>query len=224
MSSQLKSWEDDMCYSTPSFVKHEVNGKLQKFYAASPGLLLEFQGSGKKIIAAVSDLFAKTERDFKTTDRAVKAEGGTERTITAEPVTLEVAQYRDKQRAEAWTNAFQAITDRETLLLVCKVIMDSLVEVFPKDDSGRFNREGKIITPEDFLAKTPIKTLVQMVIGTAKGNADVFGPLGVKASSFLEHLVGAVSIKAEELVKEKTEKQTSAASDHGNTLKTGSPS
>jgi hypothetical protein len=188
-----KSWEDVLCYSTPSYEEHEVNGKMQKFYPISVGLIFEFRRTGARVVKAVSDLFVNIGHDHRTNDKLTRAGGGEERTITLEPVSLEIAEFRDKQRAEAWVTAFQAVTDKETINLLFQVVMDSMADAFPKDAQGKFTADAP--TPEELAAKTKLPTLVQMVVGTAKANKDVFGPLAQTVSSFLARLGKLASSK-----------------------------
>ncbi len=193
-------WKDALCYSTPSFHEHSVNGKIQNFYPVSVGLLFKLKRTAKELTKAISDVFVSINKDIKITDSTTtNTIGGVERIVVQEPISLAMAQYRDKQRADAWATGIDAFTDDETMKIIAEIIIDVLADVFPKDANGI----PAAPTTTEFLKATKLPTLIQMLVGVAKGNQDVFGPLGSKASSFLSSLEKLATTKVTELVEAK---------------------
>lgn len=205
-----KSWEDDLCYTSPKGHEHTVNGKTQKFYPVSVGLIFKLRTTGRSVAKAFGAIFADNKKDVQITDNTVSANGGIDRTIQTLAVDLGIAKYRDDQRTNALGEVIDAFTSEETLLLLAEIIIDSLADVFPKDSNGV--PQGP--TPAQFIAKTKLPTMAQMIIGVAKGNQDVFGPLAEKVSSFLTDLEKVVTAKVAKLAEEKvaTEKTPESAS------------
>lgn len=202
-------WEDDLCYTSPIFHEHVVNGKTHKFYPVSVGLIMKLKVTAKKITKAVAAVFSNKTKDIKIIDSTTTSGGNgpIERTVVTEPIDLGIAKYRDEQRSNSLAEALEALTDSDTLELLAEIIMDSMADVFKK------NEEGKVVepTPAVFVAKTKLTTMSQMVIGVAKGNQDVFGPLGSKVGSFLGGLEKAVTSKITALTVEKVTTTTTPA-------------
>lgn len=187
-----KNWKEALCYSTPSYYEHKVNNQLQRFYPVSVGLLFKLRRTASNVIKAISDMFVSVASDSKRIDSTTTGRD-VERTIVVEPITLEMAKYRDQQKSEAWSKIIESITDEETMSLLAEIIMDSMREVFAE---GAPN-------PAEFLKETKLPTLVQMVVGVAKGNQDVFGPLASKVGSVLSNLEKAASSKLTEYTEAK---------------------
>ena len=194
------SWKEALCYSEEKYVEHVVNGQRQKFYAVSVHLLFKLKTTATGVAKAVSALFADTKRDYKTIDSSVakpKGDGSIERILQIDPVSMEMAKYRDTQRADAWATALDSISDKATQETIAEIILDSLRDVFKEDRP----------TPADFLKATPAPMFVQMAIGAAKANKDVLGPLMDKAGSLFKQLEGAVTYKLAEPVAPENEQE-----------------
>lgn len=203
------AWENELCYTAPKGHEHVVNGKAQKFYPVSVGLVFKLKTTARKTTKAMAAIFANNSKDVRVTDNTMSgANGGIERTVVTEQVDLGIAKYRDEQRQTALSDAIDALTENETLELVAEIIMDSMADVFKKDENGKVIEP----TPATFVAKTKLTTMAQMVVGVAKGNQDVFGPLASKVSSFLGDLEKVVTAKIAALTEEKVAKSSPNAS------------
>lgn len=216
---QLEKWEQDLCYSTPAYKEHKVNGKIQKFYPVTPAHLFRLRRLGSEAAKAISHITSDRSRDSKTTQQTARiGDTGIESVIQTEAVSLQLVEYRDKQRADAWSNIFTTATDAETLNIFAGVIMESLRDVFGTLD---FPLEGRP-SEEKFVAKTQLPTMAQMIVGVAKGNKDVLGPLGDRVFSFLagleENLYSRVNTLSQAASKAAPDSTT------GSSFKTPSPS
>lgn len=184
-------WKETLCYSEEHCTEYEINGTAQKFYPINVVLVFRLRTAATKLVRAISAILADTKKDFKTYEAVTskpKGDGTIERILQIDPLSVEMAKYRDEQRAAAWSGAVDALTDEDTQLILAEIVMSSLRDVF---------KDAKV-TPKQFIAETPAPVFAQTVIGAIKANKDVFGPLADKASSLFKQLEGAVTSKLAE--------------------------
>lgn len=216
---QLEKWEQDLCYSTPSFKEHKVNGKIQKFYPVTPAHLFRLRRLGEEAAKAISIITSDRSKDSKTTQQTTRTgETGIESVIQTDAVSLPLAEYRDKKKAESWSGLVTVVMDPDTLNILAGVIMESMRDVFGTADFP-LSRP----TEERFVSKTSLPTLTQMIVGVAKGNKDVLGPLGDRVLLFLADLEEKYSSKVSDLLDRATSK-AAPDSTTGSSSKTPLPS
>lgn len=216
--TKLPKWQQDLCYSTPSFVEHKVNGKNQKFYPITPAHLFRLRRLGEEAAKAISFITSDRSKDIKTTQQTTRTgENGIESVIQTDAVALQLAEYRDKKKADAWSGLVTVVMDPETLNVLAGIIMESMRDVFGTKDFP-LDRPSE----DQFVATFGIPTLTQMIVGVAKGNKDVLGPLGDRVFSFLagleENLYSRVNTLSQAASKAAPDSTT------GSSFKTPSPS
>jgi len=179
-------WKDVLCYSDDKYCVHVVNGIEQKFWPVSVGQIFRLRALASDLAKNIAHLFADLSKDAK-----VITQGGQNKdyAVQNDPVSLDMAKYRDTQRSEAWGNIIEQVTAQETQAILAEIIMDSMREVF-KDSKP---------TASEFAKQTPLPVMIEMVMGVAKANVDVFGPLGKRVTSVLSQLAGPGNTKQEEV-------------------------
>lgn len=193
-------WQTDLCYSTPSYAEHVVNGKKQKFYPITPAHMFRLRRLADNAAQAIALITADRSKDSKVTQHTARGAGdGIESTHQTDPAPLTLAQYRDTQQAGAWSKLVQTIFDEETAEILAGIVMESMRDIFGTKDFPTDRPDEKA-----FVAATPIPTFTQMIIGTTKGNKEVFGPLGDRVFSFLGELAEKVSSRAASTLSETT--------------------
>lgn len=191
MEEQAQSWEEQLCYSTPTGTPHKVLGKDQNFYPVSVDLAFTLRRIAKQAAKALGHVFSNKRNDTRTTDQTLTQKDGTvNRTTVCESLSVEMAEYRDNQQAMSWADTVDTIADPESMKIIAVLIIDSLRDVFP---------EGKRPNAEVFLKKTPLTAITAMVVGVCKANKDVFGPLAERVGLHLSNLENVIDSKMDEL-------------------------
>lgn len=167
--------KNKVTFLKPNFVTHEVNEgdtkKNYRFFPMSVGLFCKLDNTLTPLIQAVVTLFDDTARDNKFTRREVANEHGsldTEHITEATPV--ETLRFRHEQKQAAVVKIVSSFTGKTERLVMAELIMDSLAENFPRGEATN-------PTPEAFLGDLPLPVLTDLLVGVAKANKGVFGPL-----------------------------------------------
>lgn len=147
-----------------------VNGELLKFYPLSLNAVHKLKSIGKPVAKALSMVFVDTKADvgknIKEVTNPVDRITMTETTI--DPISPDLAKLREAQRSQGIEEIMSALTDPATMRDVVHVIMDSLRDDFPT------RSETEVA---DFISKTDVPTVVELLQGVVKANAGVFSPL-----------------------------------------------
>jgi hypothetical protein len=182
----MSTWPKGLTFLEPKSTPHEVGGKKLNFYPMSIGLAFKLKSIGKPLGAALSVLFTNDKNDAGTKIRLVANEHGTQDSEQiGEPISPELAALRLKQKSDAISNLIDAITADSTQELLGTVIMDSLRDQF-KDSRP---------STEEFVTNVHMPQLVEMLIGVAKANKGVFGPLTGEFETALDKARKAVGDK-----------------------------
>lgn len=179
-------WKKILSFQTPKYETSKVMGTDQNFYPVSVGMLFKLKRVGASLVDALALFFANTNNDLKTRENIITdKDGNIQRETTIEQLSFEMAQYRDNQKQIAWKKAFEAIFDEGNKAVIGELIMDCLREVFPRDPLSGVFREGSP-QPAEFMNEMPAVMLVDFILGVAKANRDVLGPLGQTVKSHLD--------------------------------------
>jgi len=168
----------------------EVSGQQVEFWSCSFPVLFQLKSAVGPISKGVMSLFRGNRNDVSRFQEDTKTKDGSpSRVIQEMAITPEMAKVRAEQNNKAIQEALDAIFADQNRLLLGKVLMDSM--------RGICKRKPEPKEIEDFLADLDFGIVVEMLMGVAKANAEVFGPLVrtwlKQAASLLRDRVSSVS-------------------------------
>lgn len=174
----MADWKEGKSFlGSTNFVEHQVNGQTLRFHPVSVTVFFRLRKLAKPIATAVSTLFFPNDsRDVRIVEQTIAPSGDDPggKVTTNEPVSPEIAIMRDEQRSVAIAEAIDALTSDENADVVGEVIMDSLRDLFPR-------RSADNPPAREFMQALDACALAGLLIGVAKANAEVLGPLGKAA-------------------------------------------
>lgn len=187
-------WKNRMTFRGKRHVEHEVEGQTFNFYPNRIALLQEAAELSQPVAEALMTLMHGPKESDNGSKFTRQNDGDFSREDTeVEPPSVELLEYRRKERADALSAIFGALGDKRSRLMLGKLLMDSLRDEF------KFDQERSTGEVEEFLygdgdqyegIDTP--TLMAFLSGWMKANARVFGKSG-------ESLVGLVRKKLDNL-------------------------
>lgn len=170
-NANTPAWAKNMSFITdPKGEPHTVSGKTLVFLPISAMTLLKLKGLVEPVSKCLSVLFEDKNRDAGVVQRS-DSEGFSE--VISEGVSESVLRMRSEQKSKAVEDLMKALSDDSNLDALGEVILDSL----RKHDWG-----GHRPPAMEFMKYLGLPDLVQMLIGVAKANKGVFGPLESKMS------------------------------------------
>lgn len=202
------TWKDRCSFlsgATPT--PHVVNGQTLNFYPVSVGALFSLKEAAKKVGAALAVLFASDKNDAGTTERLFAAdlkdqdgrplldEKGKpflDREVVIQAVSPELVALRLDKSSNAVSTIVAAFTEDSELTNLGRLVMDSLVETFPRGDASN-------PPPLEFVKTLSAESLVACLIGVAKANKGMFGPLGDRVGGLVAKLNEALTAKMAEI-------------------------
>lgn len=171
-----------------SKVDHSVNGQMLTFRPLSFAICLEMKEFLEPLASALAILMAPPNRDIKTVKqdthgftRDDNRLASAESFVAFEPLSLEMARYRDEQRTQAIRQLGEALTKKSTQITVSRIILNSLRGSIEGVD-------GRNPSPDDcaeFLQDVDLDSLGQLLEGVLQANKRLFGPLGGQAKDML---------------------------------------
>lgn len=179
----MTDWKDRLSCFTPKYASMRIGEDDVHFYAISPRMLFKLRAMASPIAKAVSTLLGSKATDSGS--KVIETPDG--RQIETMPISLELAQMRSREQADAVAEIINAITDTENARVVAEVVMDSLAEVFQKTDKASWP------PVDEFLGTVPLPTFGMMILGVVKANQEVLGPLAGQVTA----AVGAAVAKVE---------------------------
>lgn len=215
----MSKWEEKFAFIPPKPHQHMVGGQPFNFYPASVGCLFQLKSVAKPISKSLAVLFAKKDNDNGTVERrfaSAEVKGSIDQEIIVDAVKPELLKLRLEQEAKAIEGLFEAISANETQDVLGTLIMDSLQEMFPRGGSDN-------PPPQEFMRSKLMNAerLVQFLVGVAKANKGMFGPLGDRVEDAFKVVSSALDQKLKEAGKVNTAAGTTQTPD-GVTSKTES--
>lgn len=178
-------------FLNPSFVEHEVGGRVCKFYPISVRVLFQMRGLAKPIAQAVSTLLTSRGDDIGRESVEVQApDGGRQLRTTIQPIQEGLAKTRFDQRNATLTSLIDQLMSDGAADMIATLIMDSMRDDFPRSTSTQDRAK--------FVAEIPAEAAAEMLTGVAKANKKLFDPLRVRVAEMAATLKAAVSRVAEE--------------------------
>jgi hypothetical protein len=178
------AWKDEFSFISPEGVEHKVQDKVLKFYPISVKTAFAVKGVAATLVRALSTILKKHETDCAQKTRLDK--DGKMQEVQSEAIDKSLAELRTKEREKALEEAIQALLNGDNSLVIGKMLVDSL-----RDVPGRDKMTSDQI--KAFVDDLPLPALVDMLVGLAKGNKAVFGPLVGKAEGLLKRGLAAVA-------------------------------
>lgn len=179
----MSSWKEDFNFGECPSVSHDVNGEPQDFHPISVGLLFKLKKLAGPVANAFTVLMSKSPTDtshsqtqgqpFVLDGQVVReGEGEDSQVLRSETVfetfavSPDLAEFRSRERREAIEVLMNALTDTKNQELFARIIMNSL--------------KIRNVPASEFLDQVPSTALPDMLIGVAKANKGVLGPLAPK--------------------------------------------
>mgnify|MGYP000935049053 CR=1 FL=1 len=174
-------------FLTPTHIEHEVGGKILRFRAVSIKTAFSVRQIAVPLAKALTTLFASNSNDFGSIERVIPDGEKFMREVQVQAVSPEMAKLRDTMSGSAVESLVTSLTSDGSLNAIAEVILDSL------QDEESFGPS----TVEEFLSEVPLPLLPSMLVGVAKANKGVFGPLADQVEEVLgkvrEKIVAKVS-------------------------------
>lgn len=186
------SWKEQLNFGEPTYTDHEVgdgdNKRVMQFYPVSVGMMFKLRRAAKPLAKAFATLTSGGRSDNSQVyreigDPAVDEKGRPLKTedgefirdteTIREAVSVELAKLRVDQRTQATEDLISALTDDENLDVVVRMIGDSL-------------RIKDMPPSKEFMEHVTAPVFAQMLVGVAKANKGVLGPLGEKLGDLLK--------------------------------------
>jgi len=187
-------WKDKFTFLTPTFITHKVAEQELHFYPISVKFVFELKMLGKPMAQALAVLFTNKDSDTGATTQSIEnSKAGVKEIKTiVEPITVEIAVYRSNQKQEAFEALFDALTNQDNGMLLGRMLMDSLREMFDDKEREDRNRALELVKCMD------LTTLRDMITGLVKANAKVLGPLEDMAAHFSKAFLSGLPKKEDE--------------------------
>mgnify|MGYP006274708185 CR=1 len=186
-NSQSSDWRDKITAFAPNFITHQVNGEDVRFYAISVGMMFRLKTIGRPLARSLAVLFGKNDRDQATADRQV----GEDREIVIEAISEGLAKIRHEQKTEAIEGLIDGLTKDNNVEVIGEIIMNSMRDVFPPNDKS--NPPAK-----EFMDSLPAPVLTALIVGVAKANKGVLGPLADQVADQMADSVARIAARNNE--------------------------
>lgn len=174
-----------LSFLDPRPTEHKINDQTTLFYPITVGMAFELRTVGRSAAQALSTFFTDTNQDYGSVDRRFGKEGSDEgQEMVIESITPALAELRYKQRTQAIDSLIESFLNEDNKILLGKIILSSL--------------KNTDTDPSAFIETLPLPALGQLLIGVAKANKEVLGPLAGKVESLAAQAVTTVERKIQE--------------------------
>jgi len=154
----------------------EVNGETLKFYPASLQTAFQVKDILRPLVSGIAQILTDASGDRGHTS----TKQGEFEQIEVNPISVEVAQFRAREKEKAILDFLDAFTDKKSTMVLGRIIMDSLRDDYP--------RRFEVRDVEVFIDKLDIETFSQFLVGVVKANRGIFGPFGDVVKSAMGRL------------------------------------
>ncbi len=185
------SWKDSKAFIKHILncetVMHPVNGEAMEFYPISTGMVFKLRKLGKPVALAMSVLFDH-ERMFSSARASRITHSGDYTESINEGMAVESMSLLYSKQKEAMENLIDGLISEESLDAIGEIILDSVHRsLFPN-----LPREG-LPGGHEFLMEIGLPRMPELLIGVAKANKGVLGPLEGELASALSRATSAVT-------------------------------
>lgn len=167
-------------FFSPSGVDHQVNGQNKRFYPVPVQVMFDLRQIAKPLLKALTTLSqgvgqentGRTNTKKVTTQNEAGSKQDVEEVINeVEGISPQLATIKIAERDKSIDSLVDAFFDPKNARAVARLVMASM------RDEG-FRRPPNDNDVDAFLSDIDLNTAMQVVQGTIKANAEVFGPLG----------------------------------------------
>ena len=163
----------------PAYVMHEVNGHVVRFYATSVGMIFKLKGLVGPLSHALAVLFSRNDTDTATKFMKDTTNGIPQGEVhEVEAIDPKLAGQRAIERQRALQQLVEAVCNKQNGLVLAEVILDSIRE---REDPPAQQKQIA-----EFLQQLTVPITKELLMGVAKANQDVFGPLGERVRTAVD--------------------------------------
>lgn len=193
-------------FFSPKAVEHEVNGQTKRFYPVPVQVMFDLRQIAKPLLKAFTTLTQGVgqENTGRSHNKKTKTrnEAGSEQEVEeaineVEGIAPALATIKLAERDKSIEALVDAFADPKNARAVARLVMSSL------RDEG-FRRPPTDSDVDNFLAEIDLNSAIQVVQGTIKANAEVFGPLGQSFQDKLQFRVLGAEAASEPKPSEQT--------------------
>jgi|GEM_PF-3777548 len=174
-------WKDSFAFlSEPSDVyEKEIKGQTLRFYPLSMGALFSLRSLTGTLAKALSVLFRDSSKDVAQE----QIQDGERSEIRIQAIDPKLSEQLAKGREEALGKLMDLLTNQDTAMVIGRLLFDSLRDLRPENYTNKDALE--------FVRSMDLDTLKEMLMGLAKANGGIFGPLvsGLPLMDGLNNLV-----------------------------------
>lgn len=190
-------------------VTSEVQGQERRFLACSLDEMFKLKSLAQPLAEALTAFFSNTKDDAGIVSRNTQTpEGASEGEYIRDAISLDVIKFRAEQKKQALANLFEAFSSEDNQLILAGIIKDSL----------RGHEEVAKMDVKAFKKTIPAPAFGSLLVGVAKANKGVIGPLSeILDSSLAESLKTKIQ---EKLLGDEPESDEDKPQTAGNSSKT----
>jgi len=188
----MSDWLDKRPTYASKATTIEIEGQAIDFYPVSGDAALMLKAVARpiaRILAFITSPDGQKDQHFKQVVQKDAKTGEEYAVVETQPISLDLAQYRARQRAEAIDQFINDLMSEEVRTAIGCVIIDSMR---PREDDA----ELAPARGAAFARKLDLSVLKQYLSAVAKANGALFGPLAGQAASLKE---AAAKILAEKV-------------------------
>lgn len=174
----------------PKFISREVNGEKLHFYSPPVLTILKLSDFATPLTQALVTVFQDVEGDQGRVTQDYQTPDGEQGAKTSlEPLSVDLARYRDGSRRDAITRLVGSLTSPEARLMLGEIIMESLREDFERPKGGFKPDQIK-----EFIENPDLdgSTAVDLLGGVMEASKGIFGPFAEAATAILDMLKARV--------------------------------
>lgn len=182
------SWKEkfpSLSFIAPEFIEHQIQTKTLRFYPISVKSAFRIRSIAQPIAKALASLLGKHDNDVAQKVKTKMRDGKVEdQDIQTEAIPKEIAELRSREREKAISEAVMVLLDPDNSAIIGMLLADSLRDDFPRNVSAADAKE--------FVDELPAPALTEFLVGLAKANKKVLGPLAEMAGEAMKRSLGGL--------------------------------
>lgn len=177
-------------FLSPARVPHTITVNEQSvemhFRPISVGMFVAIRNIATPLAKFIASVFEDRKGDVGFAQRNIKNDQGTDDVeVVTQPLMPALAAERHRQRQEAVEALVAAVTDSNNLGVLQQIVIDSAGDSLPENCRSI----------KGFEKHVPAPAFLQMLVGVAKANKDVFGPLAGRMATTAALVEDAIRAK-----------------------------
>jgi len=190
----MGNWQQSLGILSPTGIKRKFAGKNQTFYPISGRGISKVRGMAKRIGDAVVGVTSALGdgNDAGVVSRQENNGDDFLHETSRSAVTPEMARMRHEMRKEAFNALIDMVLSEDTQSAVAHLIMDSMREVFRRDENGE---PVEWPSEDEFIDSVSAPQLVEGITGAVMASKGILGPF----EDHLEKLIEMAKSKLDDL-------------------------